>query len=338
MALSVRALIACVGVGFSLATPFASAGASVDLVPLAYHPYPDAADPLGLPSVNVGGTTLGYFETHYAFYDAEHDGFDFPSVVVDGVDFLGGAPGGAYDATLASYRNAFDARHVLESPFTLTVRSKLGPASVDLDVEVRSAAPMDEKGLVLKWALAEDDVAFRPPPALSNGVFVHRFTARSLQGVTPGPLDLSTSTEARYHDEVDLDASWDRDKLYFVVWVQNEDDTSRRFAFQEVPQATMHFVRDVDATTQDHKAVLMEMFTATWCAACLFGDSALHTLATEQGFRSTAYVTSSWTYVREPDLARVAGGAALGLVVAALVLGPRGAHRMLAGRTRKRQP
>ncbi|MFA5862688.1 MAG: hypothetical protein WDA16_13440 [Candidatus Thermoplasmatota archaeon] len=334
---SPRVLLACVGIGLLLLPPLVSAGSAVDLVPISYHPYPDSADPLGVPVVTSGNRSWGYFETYYGFYDTDRNGFDFPSLVADGVKFVEGAPGGDYDPTLSAYRRSFDGRHALESPFTITVRSMVRDARVEFDVAVNATGTMDETGLALKWVLAEDDVYFRPPPALSNGVFIHRFTARALSPRAPAILDFSSSPNATYHGSVGLHPSWNVDKLYLAVWVQNEAETSARFGFAEVPQAAMHFVTDANATTQDRKAVLIEMFTATWCAACLFGDSALHTLATERGFASTAYVQSSWTYVREPEVARVVGGAALGLLVAALVLAPVGPKWIVDRLSRRRE-
>lgn len=316
------------------AAPMAAAAGPVDLVPLAYHPYPDSADPLGVPAFTYGNNSWGYFETHYSFYDEDRNGFDFPSMVVDGVEFIEGAPGGDYEPTLAAYREAFDEASLAETPFTIAIASRPGPDAVEFTATITSVQPMDERGLVLRWVLAEDDVWYRPPPALSNGVFIHRFTVRALAPRAPAILDLGDG-DAVYNGRVELDPAWDRSKLYLAVWIQNEDEASRRFAYSEVPQAAMHFTNDLNETVQDRKAVLMEMFTATWCAACLFGDSALHALATEHGFASTRYVESSWTYVREPEVFPAAAGLLLGALIAAVALppgGPGGLLRRLAGR------
>lgn len=306
-----------------LGVPAAAAhGQPPALVPLSYHPYPDDADPLGVPYWRVGENAWGYFESYYSIYDEDKNGFDFPSVVLDGVDLIEGAPGGDYEPTLDAYRKGFAERALEESPFTLTVSTVKDAAELRFSIDVAAAEPMDEGGLLLKWALAEDDVYYRPPPALSNGVFVHRFTVRALTPYDePVLVDLRDGAFA-HEGIVALDPAWDVDKLYLAVWVQNEDETSRRFAFAQAPQATMHALDHDHPTVQARHAVLFEMFTATWCAACLFGDSALHTLATEEGFASEAYVESPWVYLREPEIARAVLGAALGLALALVVLAP----------------
>lgn len=291
------------------------------LVPLAYHPYPDAADPLGIPYWRVGENAWGYFESYYSFRDEDKNGFDFPSVVLDGVELIEGAPGGDYEPTLEAYRNAFAKRAQEGSPFTLTVATQLTSGAATFRVLVEASEPMAEPGLLLKWALAEDDVHFRPPPALSNGVFIHRFTARAIAPPKPPTfVDLSQGARFEHNGSITLDPAWDVSKLYLAVWIQNEVESSRRFAFAQVPQAAMHVLSKTDPTVQTEHAVLFEMFTATWCAACLFGDSAMHTLATEQGLRSTAYQESPWRYLREPEVERVVLGLALGAIAALFVL------------------
>ncbi len=63
------------------------------LVVLAYHPYPDDADPLGVPYVTQGDRSWDYFRVTYAHLDQEQDGFDFPSLVVDGTELVEGVEG-----------------------------------------------------------------------------------------------------------------------------------------------------------------------------------------------------------------------------------------------------
>lgn len=309
--------MALVPVVVLLLQPPASALASdgVVLVPIAIHPYPDAADPLGFPYFEADGRGIDYFEYYYGRYDEDRNGFDFPSTIFDGVKFIEGAPGGDYEPTLAAYRDAFHARAEVDSPITLTVESETIENGVRVHVVAQSAERLSERRLALAWAIIEDDVYYRPPPALSNGVFVHRFTAREVAPRPPAYLDFSNSTSADATFDVLLAEEWAASRSYAAVWVQNEADVGSRFAFQEVVQATLHKLDSTEATVQERRGVLMVMFTATWCAACLFGDSAMNKLAADEGLASTAYKESPFKYLRDPDVPGAALGASLGLFV-----------------------
>ncbi len=301
-----------------LGVPMASAQSGVSLVPIAYHPYPDDADPLGVPYWVQGDQAWGYFQGAYARLDQDRDGFDFPSLVVDGVNLVEGVIGGDHESTLASYREAWEARKDRPTPLSLTVNTS-GSSLLNLSVVIEATGPIDETGLLLHWALVEDDVYYKPPPALSNGVFVHRFTAREMNPWPPAGVVLDGGRAVMY-DQIRVDPDWDRDKLYVAVWVQNHAEANGVFELGEVVQATRHQV-DGGATVQDAsvRGVMMEMFTATWCPACLFGDEALNDLAAEAGFASASYTEPSWHYLRSPQWLPAGLGAGVGGVLGALV-------------------
>ncbi len=292
----------------------------VALVPLAYHPYPDDADPLGVPYWVQGDQSWGYFQGAYARLDQDRDGFDFPSLVTDGINLLEGVAAGDHESTLAAYRGAWQERRAVPSPLDLMVNTSSVQDGLQVTVAAQAAGPVDDAGLRLHWALAEDDVYYRPPPALSNGVFVHRFTVRAINDWPPVAVDLEDGRfEAQ--DTIALDPTWNRDRLYVAVWVQNHAEANGAFALGEVLQATRHDV-DGPATHQpaSMRGVLMEMFTATWCPACLFGDEALNDLAAEAGFASEAYREPPWRYLRSPEWLRLATGAGLGALLGAATL------------------
>lgn len=308
---------------FMALAPNISAQSGVGIVPIAYHPFPDDADPLGVPYYSVGDRQWDYFVGTYSFHDQERDGFDFPSLVVDGSTLVEGTNGGTYESTLEAYREAFDARTALEPPLTMVVNSTGTGQDRTVAVTLDGPALSAEPDLALHWAIIEDDVYYKPPPALSNGVFIHRFTLRESspyphQTIAFGPGALTRTFDLR------LDQTWDEGSLYLAVWVQNHAEESPRFDFGEVLQATLHPLAEDGQTVQERKGVLMEMFTATWCPACLFGDGALDTLASENGFVSTEYHEPSFRYLRGPQWTPLAVGGLVGVAIAAVVLRPEG--------------
>lgn len=302
-----------------------------ELVPLAYHPYPDASDPFGVPAFHRGGDSYDYFSVRYAEYDKDRNGFDFPSFLADGLNLLEGAPGGDYAPTLEAYRNAYEARGRLEAPATLRVETNMADGVVHLRVDVTRLGPATSDVLALKWALAEDDVYYRPPPALSNGVFVHRFTVRSLAPVPYPSVRFAGDASQTFAADLRLDPLWNTHRSYVAVWLQSENESSPRFERNEVVQAARHWLDAAGPTVQERKAVLVELYTATWCAACLFGDGALNELAKEHGLPSSRYTEPRWRYLSEPAWVPLGLGLGGGLVLGVAVV-PDKRGRTLVGR------
>lgn len=256
-------------------------GAAADVVPLTYHPYPDDADPLGFP-YQAGR------DAFFARHSWRFEGIPpYPYVVVDGVHQIAGIPD--IDDPMQSMRDALaeavQRREADPPPITLTVASARDGDALAVEVTVdpvppggdaaRAQSPA-EPGLgqgTLWIALAEDDVFFRPPQAVSNGVEVHRFTVRAVERVGSFALRAPSSHNA----SLTVDPAWDTDVLDVVAWIES-DAADPRFASREVLQAVTH--RDGRApTTQTTRGVLVEMLSATWCPPCIYGDTAVAELA-----------------------------------------------------------
>lgn len=254
--------------------------AQASLIVLTFHPVPDAADPLGVDFLDGRDA----FATRYGNL-AENGIFPFPSVVVDGITPVLGLPNATrpYVDTLQAYEAAHDARAALESPLTLRISADVG-AVLSVVVNATPTAPL---GPMRAWlVVVEDHVAFRPPPAVSNGVFDHRFTVRAV--VAAGEHNLDGAREIRH--EWALPSSWSRDRLYVAAWFEGVGSGLGRFEPGEVVQAALHKVGD-PATTHAEKGVLLEMYSATWCDTCLYGDRAAADLA--EAHPAAAYVEAA---------------------------------------------
>lgn len=239
---------------FLLAAPLAAAGPGLTL--LVHHPYPDESDPFGFPWQQG----VGYYRWQYGHLDVENDGFDFPHMVMDGVVPVEGLPEGApYVATKAAYEQAFDERQ-LEPSVTLTVQ-------VDEAVEatLSPSVPLDGESIRVWFALVEDNV-FYDAGRLGNGVTNHRMTVRDM--VDGGLVDLTSEVTVSHT----FSLPEDKEQFYVAVWLQQDPVDGLRFDAHEVIQATTHPLRQAEPTIQDTKGVLMQLYSATWCDTCLFGD------------------------------------------------------------------
>jgi thiol-disulfide isomerase/thioredoxin len=297
--------------------------AGAQLVLLLFHPFPDAADPLGFPFPD-GGDRDAYVQRH-AHLDAERDGFDFPHAVVDGVaSFEGLPPGDTVYATLREgYRAAVLERSDVEAAATLAVATTLEGDAVLAAVHVTPRAALPDADLRLWVALVEDPVEFAPPPTLSNGVTTHRMTVRAVRDA--GPVDLGGAELAAVPTLTGLaipDGS-DLSRLLVAAWLQQGAGASSRFAPHEVVQATLHPLAADEPTVQTAKAVLMEMYSATWCDPCLLGDRAAEELADEYGIASLPPLDDGARYLRPVAAWIVVAAVVGGLAVAVAPVGGR---------------
>lgn len=250
-----------------------SAAAQIDgpgVVVLVHHP-DDGVDPLGVPM--AGSDT---FLARHGHLDRFAGGVDYPGFVVDGrVPYSGLAEPTGRDAvadTLGVYAAAVQMRHGVETPATLRVEATLGNGSITLAVDVEAHADLGEQ--VRLWtAVVEDRVHYRPPAGLTNGVFVHPFTVRSV--TDHGLLPVANVTLA-------LDPAWNLPETSVAVWLQ-QGSQDGRFKSREVLQATSHPVLRLEPTLQAGRGVLVEGYSATWCEPCLIGDLALERLAVQHG-------------------------------------------------------
>lgn len=278
---------------------------AVHLAVLAYHPFPDASgDPYGLPH-HEGDREGDWMSLRYGAYW-------FPTAAVDGVTVLERTPrgegGGPYLETYASYQRAYKDRVVLDTPFTLRVTGQVDGNAIRIDVEATTSTPLDETDLLLYVAIFEDDVDFDG----GNGVTHHRFVVRAVPEGRALPLGGGPASE---HYEFPLNQSWKPARLGAAAWVANEADTSLRFERHEVLQAAVWKHGQVGPTIQVHKAVLFELYTATWCLACPPADAAIDELSNQLGLASARREQGGLAYLRPGDAWTLAVAVAVGLLV-----------------------
>lgn len=305
------------------------------LTVLVHHPFPDPADPLGAP-LAVGGAngTTDAFVARYQRYDVGRDGFGYPSLVVDGVVPIEGLPDGdaPYVATRNAYVAALEQRAPASAssgvPAALEVVSRFDGDRLLAEVTVVPAVDLSGEDLRLWVAVAEDHVFYDPPAALSNGVTDHRFTVRAVRDLGPlMDLGAGPGSDGMAPREAglvfDVPPSWQRPELYVSAWLQQGPGHGLRFDPLEVVQATTHRGSDPGVTRQDSKGVLLELYSATWCAPCLYGDTVVEELAEERGHPAYINVAggAGARYFQAPGSLLLAGGAAL--AGAALVALPR---------------
>ncbi len=306
LAAAVHAVLVLAAVAAAAAVLGATAPAAAQMEPrpgpaltvLVHHPFPDPADPLGAP-LSAGGAngTTDAFVARYQRYDTGRDGFGYPSMVVDGVVPIEGLPDGdaPYLATRTAYTAALEQRTAEASPAALEVVSRFDGDRLLAQVTVVPAVDLAGEDLRLWVAVAEDHVFYEPPAALSNGVTDHRFTVRTVRDL--GPLaSLGAAGEGALAPReagvvFQVASGWQRPELYVTAWLQQGPGHGLRFDPLEVVQATTHRAADDGVTRQDSKGVLLELYSATWCAPCLYGDTVVEELAEERGH--PAYIEAS---------------------------------------------
>lgn len=241
-----------------LLMPAVAAGPSLTL--LVHHPFPDESDPFGFPWEQG----IGYYRWQYGFLDTDKNGFDFPHMVMDGVIPVEGLPDGPpFVATETAYNDAFAARQK-ENSVDLTVATFVG-ANVLVEATFEPVISLEGESLRAWFAVVEDNV-FYDAGRLGNGVTNHRMTVRDLHD--GGIVDLTNSQTV----VANFPAPADNDQFYIAVWLQQDSVEGLRFDTHEVVQATTHPLRSTTPTVQDTKGVLMQLYSATWCDTCLFGD------------------------------------------------------------------
>lgn len=256
------------------------------VVVLVHHP-DDGIDPLGFSFQESDP-----FVARHGHFDRFRAGIDYPGIVIDGrvpYDGLPPAEGDAVAATLAVYNGAVTMRHGVETPLTFTLLTNGTRAELTID----SVAAFD--GVHLWSALVEDPVHYEPPTGLTNGVFDHPFTTRSI--TDHGPVAIDGTSQHNWTFTVD--PSWDLDHLLLAVWVQ-QDASDGRFKPHEVVQATMHPVARAVPTVQATRGVLVEAYSATWCDPCLIGDRAIEELAASHGLQPARAAVEPTGYFRAP--------------------------------------
>lgn len=314
------------GPAASLSEP-GSAANQASLVVLLYHPYPDAADPLGFSYRGPGaadGLDTDAFAARYMPL-APSGAFDFPFVVADGVLAAPGIPNATqpFASTLGRYTQLYQQRLSHDPPFALELTSSLAgadPGRVTATVTPRplgSQARSDSSGFRIWAALVEDHVYYKAPAALSNNVDDHRFTVRAVSELgfldSAGTLSAGNATLAWPVPSGAAAAN-----LYVAAWVTaaRADNT---YQAGEVVQSTIHPATQTAPTVQTEKGVLLEMLSAVWCKPCQFGDLAAARMVDLHGLAAFRQEAQQATLLERPSsLAWALAAAGTGAVAVGL--------------------
>jgi hypothetical protein len=276
---------------------------SVDLNLVVYHPYPDEnGDTWGFPERTVNGTEVDWMAGTYG-------ALLFPTAAFDGVHLieqtLQGVGAGEYQVTHETYRRVIEERIARDAPATLRIDGSLGQDVLSATVEVVPDAPIQGSGLTLRVLLVEDDVAYDG----GNGVLNHRFTVRSSK--TESNLSLAAALERNVTFLVPQ--SSDATRLGVVAILQNFDPASSVFKEKEVLQSATWMLRQTGPTIQNARGVLLELYSATWCTACIVGDAVTDDLANAYGVQSTRVTERAFEYLRLGDAWRPVAALAAGI-------------------------
>lgn len=295
----------------------AGAEAGPDVVLLVHHPFPDDADPLGVPfGPDCDRACDAFVERHGAKRPFD-DGIAFPGFIADGRIAMESLVTGddTFQATLDAYEAAVQDRLAQETPITLRVQTRVVDGELRAVAWTQTSTSLGD-GLLLWAALVEDPVHFEPPPALSNGVFEHPFTLRHIEAL--GSIAPSPEQEQRTDIVIPLDEAWEAERIRLAVWVEQDRTSLGTFDAGEVVQAVSHAILDTEPTVRSERAVLVEAYSASWCDPCLIGDEALEELAAAHGLPTGRDLASeSVSYLRGPGISAglwavlAAGGFAL---------------------------
>lgn len=258
----------------TLAAAPAVALPAAPVVPLIHHPL-DQVDPFGVPF--AGADT---FSARYRAVAAQTGRFDFPLWLADGRDPIQQLPDPArpYEGTLEAYQAAVAARAGVMAPVSLALTATANDGNAEVELSATPRGDLDLQGSTVRLfvAVTEDAIHFQPPPEISNGLTDHRFVVRRL--LDAGPVNL-TATDRTF--TLPLDASWQRDRLAVAAWLQ-AGPTEGRFKPSEVLQAVSAPLDGI-ARVQEGRGVLLELYSATWCDPCLYGDLALEAIVVQAG-------------------------------------------------------
>lgn len=290
---------------------------AVDLNVLAWHPFPDEqGDPWGFPVMTVNGSQVDWMAGY-------HGAFFYPTAVFDGVLVFERPPtgegGGAFQETYQNYRRAAEERLREPSPVRIRIEAGLAGGQLVTNVSFRAEGLLRESGLFARVVLYEDDVGFNG----GNGVTNHRFVVRDQRRHDEVLLE---GSEARFVDAFMLAGDWNRANLGVVAVLQNGNEDSNVFKHKEILQAATWTTREGGVTVQASKGPLLELYSATWCEACVYGDAAADTLANERGIVSAKLTDGGFEYLRPAPmvaiLAALAGGGVAAFLIARRSGGP----------------
>lgn len=251
---------------------------------LQYHPYPDPqGDPWGSPEPGVANGPRGYMEVSYGVYW-------YPTAVFDGTQKIEGAT--EFLQTFNAYESAYLSRRELDSPVRLALTTGNDATGPFVHVDVRAKHSIDSGAVELRVVLFEDEVPFDG----GNGVDVHRYVVRALVHKELVTLTEDAPLDRRVH--ATLNASGAASRFGFVVSLHNRDPSAAHFGMGEVLQAATVRQDQEGPTLQHSRGVLLETLTATWCAACVYGDGAVDELGNAYGLPSSRTLEAGWAYLR----------------------------------------
>jgi thiol-disulfide isomerase/thioredoxin len=293
------ALAALLLVLLPLASPQGEAqGGESRVVVLLHHPF-DRIDPFGIPVGDCPRNSATCADTFTSRRGglAQNGRFDFPTFVADGVEVVSALPdpGLPFASTLGNYSAAVESRLRLGSPGTLSLRGHVqetegGQISVEVAFTPAADFADPQRPLHVLVAVLEDFIHYQPDARISNGVTEHRFTVRALRDAGP----LAGNHSVRFA----APASWDRANLIVAAWLE-APAAFGRYAPGEAVQAAWARA-DGAWVHQAGKAVLVEVYSATWCAPCLYGDLAAEELAVQYGGAAKAPPPRGAKYFEAP--------------------------------------
>ncbi len=272
---------------------------------LIHHPGNDATDPFG--------SEPDIFAEAYAGTASTAGAFDYPTFVVDGVLPVRAIPNdkAPMDSVLAAYATALHDRGLTETPVALHLLTQTDAArenvAINLAVEPTGELQRIGEQELQAWiVVAEDNIHYKPPAPVSNGIENHRFTVRAHRMAG----NLTDDGHGAFQVTIPLEASWDAQQVHIVAWIQ-ADGQGGRFQPHEVVQAVQADLDD--ASTSATKVVLAQLYSATWCPPCLFGDLAVEELAIRSGAAQPAPGRREGYVTQVPLLATIGALAGAGL-------------------------
>jgi hypothetical protein len=277
----------------------ASSSSSLQLSVVGWHPFPDPSvpghegDPFGFPAPNATQDWMAAYYGAYYYPTARFDGVLAESNLADS------NPQNFFD----TYQADVVSRLAVPSPIAITIDGGLDGLEANGTLRLETETNLTAEHLVLRAAVVEDEVPFSG----SNGVATHRMVARlqfpdrDVHWVANGSA-WAFAVSYRFVVGNGTDGKpWRSDFLGVVAWVQNVGEAgTSRFEPREVLQSATHFFRDKAPTVQTTRAVLLEMYSATWCTACVQGDGATDLLLQEYGTAALLEKPPVWTYLRVP--------------------------------------
>lgn len=226
---------------------------------LEYHPYPDNEDPFGTSKTSNRMSN---------YYGAN----SFPTTKFDGIIDESGGYDGIYD----KYKNHIESGLQNESKIEIQIDGEINEDSGEVNTIISTNENLLKSTLIARLMVYEDHIYFEG----SNGVTDHRFVVREVLEEKEIILNQSNVEINRVFQVSD---DWNISRMGVIVFVQSEGEKTldSTIAIKEVLQSAAFNFTNSEPTIQSSKAVLAEMYTATWCPPCAYADDAFDRLTDE---------------------------------------------------------